>query len=342
MEDSQTYGKAFMTFREALKALMQMESQDLERSRELGSRLDFQPAKRIIKQVFELYRPLEESSTDDGIPMRDLHALVSGIESAQSGLQRILDFDSEISGVEERDSIIHELESVYAQTFMRVKTLGLCCSPRVREPLGPAEVTKVRSVMAEIDDIRKSIVDQRAEASTIVAGMRAAAAEAGTVEYAEYFRREAEKHCSAKYRWLAAVGVLTLILVLSAAGSVWYYATVGTADWTLPQAVQIALAKVILFSGLSYGVVLSARSYRAESHNEVVNRHRENALRTFEAFAKASKDPETQSAVLLQATQCIFSHQGSGFSQHDQDQGPSKVLEIIQRMVPRTGASSSQ
>ena len=340
MQDPHEYGTVFMNFREALATLLKMEDEDLERSAELGSKLDFRFASRIVGQVFQLYRPLQGLLIDHAVPMNRLAELDDFVKHMTSMMQRILSFDPGISGIEERESIVNELEDAYTNQFERVVALGLFCN-QSREAPGPSEAAEALRVMKEIASIRKKIDAEHTEALEIVSGMRKAAAEAGTVEHAQYFREEAEKHRSAKERWLWATSGLTALVLLAASAMVWYYAT-GAPDWTVPQIVQIALAKVILFSGLSYAVVLSARSYRAESHNEVVNRHRENALKTFEAFAAASENSETQSAVLLQATQCIFSHQGTGFSQPDHDQGPSKVLEVIQRMVPRPGGAPGQ
>ena len=94
--------------------------------------------------------------------------------------------------------------------------------------------------------------------------------------------------------------------------------------------VQLALAKVIAFSILFSAVLWAGRIYRAHRHNYVVNKHRQNALSTFEAFAKASEDTPTKNAVLLQATQCIFSPQSTGYlPQEKEAEGSTQILEII-------------
>jgi hypothetical protein len=69
---------------------------------------------------------------------------------------------------------------------------------------------------------------------------------------------------------------------------------------------------VIVFSLLLSGMLWVGRIYRAARHNYVVNKHRQNALRTFETFVK-SADPQIKSAVLLQTTGCIFTAQNTGY-----------------------------
>jgi len=74
----------------------------------------------------------------------------------------------------------------------------------------------------------------------------------------------------------------------------------------------------------------AGKTYRAHRHNAVVNRHRQNALTTFQTFAQAASEEQTKNAVLLQATQCIFSPQQTGYIQSDNDTpGIPQVLEIV-------------
>jgi hypothetical protein len=92
-----------------------------------------------------------------------------------------------------------------------------------------------------------------------------------------------------------------------------------------------------MFSGLFAGVVWMGRIYRAHRHNYVINKHRQNALSTFETFAKAAADEQTKAAVLLQATQSIFSLQQSGYlSQESESAGYPQVLEIIRGLGTET------
>ncbi len=48
--------------------------------------------------------------------------------------------------------------------------------------------------------------------------------------------------------------------------------------------VRQLVARVIFLSLLLYAVVLAARNYRAHRHNAVLNRHRQTAPATFDAF----------------------------------------------------------
>jgi hypothetical protein len=72
------------------------------------------------------------------------------------------------------------------------------------------------------------------------------------------------------------------------------------------------------------------RNYAASRHNLVVNRHRQNALSSFETFVKGAGDQQTKDAVLLQATQSIFVPQDSGFIRGESTPQPgSQIIEIL-------------
>ena len=85
---------------------------------------------------------------------------------------------------------------------------------------------------------------------------------------------------------------------------------------------------------LSYALVWSGRTYRAEAHNQIVNEHRRDALATFETFVGATSDPATKNAVLVQSTQCIFSHRPSGYGEQSSDAAPpSHMLELTRTLT---------
>ena len=105
-------------------------------------------------------------------------------------------------------------------------------------------------------------------------------------------------------------------------------------------AIQVAVAKLVLFSFVYYVLVWLVRMYRAAAHNEVVNRHRFRAMRSFEKFVAATKDEQTKQAVLLRATESIFVHQSSGLTPElGRETGASQWLEIVRGVSPSAGDS---
>ena len=76
----------------------------------------------------------------------------------------------------------------------------------------------------------------------------------------------------------------------------------------------------------------SIKKYTAEKHLEIVNRHRKNALATFEAFADAAgENRDTRDHVLMAATDAIFDTNQSGYL--SVKTSGSDSVSPIQRMV---------
>ena len=170
------------------------------------------------------------------------------------------------------------------------------------------------------------------ESKTALDQIKKAAAEAGVAQHAIIFEEVAKRHRKASYVWLA----VSFLLAVATFGLAWQMAG-QVADRTLSDTIQFVAARIIIFGVLSYGLVSAVRSYGAEAHNRVVNAHRHHALSTFEIFTAAGSDDATKNAVLMQATQCIFSHRPSGFGQREDDAAPqSQVLELTRNVLPKT------
>lgn len=96
--------------------------------------------------------------------------------------------------------------------------------------------------------------------------------------------------------------------------------------------IQHSIPRLIVVSVLTYGLVWSARNYAASQHNYVVNRHRRNALASFQTFVEGASDKEIKDAVLLEATHSIFTPQDSGFARGDVPNATSQVIEVFRSL----------
>ena len=87
----------------------------------------------------------------------------------------------------------------------------------------------------------------------------------------------------------------------------------------------------------------SIKNYTAEKHLEVVNRHRQNALRTFQAFhSAAGENQEIQDAVLLAATNAIFDANQSGYlsAKIRGSESTNPIPQVIKAVVPSSSTRS--
>lgn len=179
-----------------------------------------------------------------------------------------------------------------------------------------------------------SALESQEQLGQIVTAARTAAADVGVSRHTRLFSTESKAHAAAAKGWLAATalvafGTLSLAIVN-------YSAVLDQKEKAPPEAVvQFVLAKVLVFSLLLSAIVWCGRNYRSSRHNEIINRHRRNALGSFEAFVSGATDDQTKNAVLLQATQSIFAPQSSGFvSTEPEAAGPAQMIELVRNVAP--------
>ena len=80
-------------------------------------------------------------------------------------------------------------------------------------------------------------------------------------------------------------------------------------------------------------LITCGKNYRAQAHNYIINKNKQNALSTFETFVKATNNEEIRNAVLLQTTKAIFSNPKSGYLKEDgSDDEPTQIIEIVKDM----------
>ena len=86
---------------------------------------------------------------------------------------------------------------------------------------------------------------------------------------------------------------------------------------------------------------LCARNFLSHKHNAIVNKHRQNALLTFNALVDAAKSEDRRDVVLTYAASCIFSPQDTGYAKSSGGVSAEAPLNLIQAM-PRLEQSAQQ
>lgn len=151
--------------------------------------------------------------------------------------------------------------------------------------------------------------------------------------YSELFETESKSFGQRSARWLfATIGCLSLIVILSLAHIL--AIENGTFDGlSFEELIQINISKIFIATVLFYGLSICNKNYKINKHNEILNKHRKNALSSFQAFVDSpTADATTKNAVLLEATKTIYSAQQTGFMNMDGDDSTIKIIEIINAM----------
>jgi hypothetical protein len=324
--------------RNILDGLSKYTPQDFIRP-ELGSELNFESGLLIIERYLKLYSDLRECNLEN-LPIEVIRNLKNQGKNAFQKFTQIIDYAprQHSSPFQERDRIINELQSSYASQWNVIAPV-IAYSIRKGTDFESLE-KRARENIARQEDAIKEFGKQRdntlEEIQKTLESVRRAAADVGVSQHSLVFKEAAEEYEKKSKGWLTAT--ISLSIATAIWGAFSFFIHPPGDPPTTAQIIQFSIAKLIVLSALYYSLVWAARNYQAHKHNYIVNRHRQNALQTFETFIKAAQgDPDTKNAVLLQTTQSIFSAQPSGYIHKDtESDSPNKFIELI-RAVGSTG-----
>jgi hypothetical protein len=322
-----------------LAEVSSIQAGDLVRSAELGPGLNFENGVIFFSRTLRLLHSLDDANLED-VPYQKLEPLRAQVQQARDVFNEVKDFNLTKfpnNPIAQRDSIVNRVRDQYDQLF---ESAAPIIAYTIRKGTDFAKLEEQgRAALSRIDSFaeeqKKALEAARASAEQLLEDVRRFAREAGVSQHAIHFKEEADQNQQDAGKWLIAtvwLGVSTLAVGL---GFVFiYFRTLTT--WSPTQNLQISISKIIIFSVLLTATLWAGKTYRALRHNAIVNRHRQNALTTFQTFAEAAIDPATKDAILLQSTQCIFSPQQTGYISGDPEGGIPQVLEIV-RNLGKTG-----
>ncbi len=178
-----------------------------------------------------------------------------------------------------------------------------------------------------VDGTKKNIEQRRAEIGDIIVAAREAAASVGVAHFTADFNAEADAQVQSAAKWLMTTGGLAAVTILAALLMI---LVPVKSDATTPQIIQLFTSKVVILGLLFTATIWCGRLYKAARHQIAINRHRANALRTFQAFTKAASDDAARSAVLMETTKSIFAITPSGYLENESaPDGGLKIVEVV-------------
>lgn len=302
---------------DALRRIQDFDPEILVREQELGSKFALRecvdPARRVI-ELFKLISPAQIGffPQDQQNAIRDsANAFFNLLESCQK---------FEIEGaqptpIDAKNSLVQQVAQQYQPLFNQLHPLISFAVTRSQD-FAQLERDARAATQATKNDAAAALLElgeHRSAAATILGEVRAMAAEQGVSKQAIYFKGEADKHRDDSGIWLkytirTAVGLGLFAIMSLFSNNIW-----GLEPTDTYRTFQISTSKFLIFAVISYMLLLCARNFLSHKHNEVVNRHRQNALSTFTALAEATSDAASSDIVLSHAASCIFSPQDTGY-----------------------------
>ncbi len=323
-----------------LQELSNINAEDLVRADKLGEELCFEAGVPYFGRVLKLYSDLNKSSIDT-IPYEILNSLLQHATEVKSKIAEIKSFSaaSTSTPAATRDSLITYFRDSYNKHFQVISPI-ISFSIRKGTDFDALErhaKDQVIHIEAVVKEAKERLEQTAADAQSTLEKIRQTAAEAGVANHAIHFKNEYEEQLKQSKVWLLATVGVGLVTVMWGIFGFLLHKAVNGSPSTL-ELIQSFTSRFIVLSVLYYLLVWCARNYNAHRHNYIINKHRYNALNTFQAFAKAAEgDPDTKNAVLLQTTQSIFNQQASGYlSKEAEHDSSSKIIEILRSVGSTT------
>jgi hypothetical protein len=191
------------------------------------------------------------------------------------------------------------------------------------------EIKKIKAIQTEFTTYRVQAKKDLESIQNVLTSARTELADAGVEKHARIFNAEYKSHKASAKSWknysIGLIGLTVVVMIIFFIIMIWVFDDATSTKRLVESSVLAAL----VISMFSYALSLTVKNYFAEKHLESVNRHKANCLSSFNTFVD-SADDERKHAVLLQATQTIFSHQKSGFlTKENEITTPNPVVEVV-------------
>lgn len=328
----------------SLKRVQEFDAESLARREELGAALNFSPAVQPAARLVQLFRQIPSSSLDD-FPDGNLEQVKQQADAVYNIFQSILSFSVEKQNnpTSSRqgliDSLITQYPSVWGGLHHYIAYSAAKAADFQRlEREGRAAIQSIADRTAET---LSELAEAKAQADEALAAARRAAAEQGVSQQAIYFRDEASAHDTAAEQWRDRTTKLAVAVGIYAAVSILLHKWAWLAPATPLESAQLITSKILIFLVLSYMLVLAAKNFLSHKHNAIVNKHRQNALMTFNALVAAANDPAAKDVILTHAAACIFSPQETGYSKPGGAASDSSIARALLGLATRSESKAS-
>jgi hypothetical protein len=336
---SQEETKALEECNNSLGRMQKFNLDSLSREEELGSELNFAEVVPAASRLVGLYNQISLSVLID-LPKQQLDSLKSQANADYNRFEQILKFSTKQGGdvYSTRNSLIHGIENSYQGSFNTLHPI-IGYSTSKSADFKRLE-TEARAMLQTIEDkaneLKEELQSDKKTSEQILNDIRKVAAEQGVSQQATYFRDAAKEHEEKAENWLAQTRRLALLLGVYAVLTIFLHKIPFIAPTDVYQTAQLAISKVLIFGVLSYMLYLSTKNYLAHKHNAVINKHRQNALMTYEALVDAAKNTMNQEVILTHASSCIFAPQPTGYGgQGTEGPAAKSVVELLTNTMSR-------
>lgn len=299
--------------------------------------INFEDARPQLELAYSLYRDLLRLPINI-LPESTINTVVSSAEVLLNVLAEVHGFDI-TQGVpsRRRNEIVSHISSATDTFFAQVQPwiTYLAYSHGDLETNARELSDTVKQAKITLGKLEKEAQEKKDEVDQIVTATREAAAETGVAHFTQDFQKEAENLQSSATKWLWATAVLVIFTIVTA---YFLFKIEKPSDWF--SVVHQTTTRLIILGTLITATVWCGRIYKAFKHQVVTNKHRANAIKTFQAFVQAASSDTVRDSVLLETTRAIFSPRPSGYLDREPTSGEYDQTRIIK--APNRSPNTSE
>lgn len=339
--------------------LDEIDLEELKRSNLSGSGLSFESVHPDLLVVYEMFREILTSAREDlvNLPHAEVKNVKNHLQRFHEKTQKIRDFAINVENPSETHANLlleifkfcGSVKSPLSQTIAYLKSKQVeQLESQINATVADAEKNFSAEVnrSKEINDAAEAKeADRQKEFNRLKLELENQLAKKSISSYEKIFADQGDEHQKGARLWLITTGALTLVFGLI----FWLLikdlvpADLVPKESQVPMILQNLFTKGFFLSLIYLLLHRSIKNYTAEKHLEIVNRHRQNALATFEAFTEAAgENRETRDAVLLAATDAIFDANQSGYlsvkTSRSDSAGP--IQQVVRAAIPGKSPTS--
>jgi hypothetical protein len=277
---------------------------------EWGSKLTFNAFKADFERLFGLGK-IFQNLPFELLPDANLNLITQAVTKASTHLQSIDDFDVSTAANSPQEMVQSLGSTVQTHADAVTVQMGPWISYLAYQKGDVSQnITNLMDAIARgenlIGEAKGRIEKDEEEIKRIVQQAQDFAGDKGVTIFTEQFNTAASDNAVEADNWLkVTVGIFVATIV---AVAVFMYQLVDVTnpyEW---------ISRATLIGLLISGVIWCGKNYRIIRHQQSVNRHKANGLKSFLLFRDAADNDETtRNTVLLETTKAIFSTPDSGF-----------------------------
>ncbi|MFB3430913.1 MAG: hypothetical protein ABL309_08330 [Phycisphaerales bacterium] len=317
---------------------------DLGRAAVLGPAINFEDIVPRLENIIKLFMDLQGRSISR-LSASQLDKIQKAANEADKYFNEIRSFKIESQDPSNTArQIKSRVDAVYSSIFDSLVTpLAFTATQATDyqslERQAEGLITRIKNSAKVFED---EISENSRLAKEALAAIQDQAAKAGVSQNAQYFAQQATTHSESASKWRTAAIWCTLgtfALAGASVASAYLYTPPSIAT-----AIQLTVAKIVVISVALFALIWCTKNYKSERHNQIVNKHRQNALSTFESFVSSTDNDAIKESILLAASNTAFHAVYTGFEDAPvSDGGYTGMLqsgETISRILARSSSSA--